>query len=195
MDPIFFETPADFRAWLAANHAKADLLWVGFYKKASGVPSITWSEAVDEALCYGWVDSIRKSVDDRSFTNRFTPRKPGSNWSEVNVRRVEELTRQRRMRAPGLKAFRARTPRKTGTYSYEQRYDVELPPAFERRFRAAKQAWGWFQAQPPGYRSAALYWVMSAKKPETRDRRLATLIEDSANGERVGPLRRPEPKT
>jgi uncharacterized protein YdeI (YjbR/CyaY-like superfamily) len=195
MKPTYFATAAEFRAWLKEHHATATELWVGFYKKASGVPSITWSEAVDEALCYGWVDSIRKSVDDRSFTNRFTPRKPGSNWSDVNVRRVEELTRQRRMRAPGLKAFRARTPRKTGTYSYEQRYDVKLTSAFERTFRASKQAWAWFQAQPPGYRSTALYWVMSAKKPETRERRLATLIEDSANGERVGPLRRPEPKT
>lgn len=195
MKPTYFATAAEFRAWLKEHHATATELWVGFYKKASGVPSITWSEAVDEALCYGWVDSIRKSVDERSFTNRFTPRKPGSNWSEVNVRRVEELTRQRRMRAPGLKAFRARTPRTTGTYSYEQRYDVELPPDFERRFRASKQAWAWFQAQPPGYRSMTLYWVMSAKKPETRERRLATLIEGSVNGERVGPPRRPEPKT
>ena len=195
MKPTYFATAAEFRAWLKEHHATATELWVGFYKKASGVPSITWSEAVDEALCYGWVDSIRKSVDDRSFTNRFTPRKPGSNWSEVNVRRVEELTRQRRMRAPGLKAFRARTTRKTGTYSYEQRYDVELPPAFVRTFRASKQACAWFQAQPPGYRSMTLYWVMSAKRLETRERRLATLIEGSARGEKVGPLRRPEPKS
>ena len=195
MKPTYFRAPAEFRVWLKQHHATADELWVGFYRKGSGMPSITWSEAVDEALCFGWVDSIRRSVDDKRYTNRFTPRKPTSNWSEVNVRRVEELTRQRRMRAPGLKAYRARTPRKTGTYSYEQRYDVKLTPAFERTFRASKQAWAWFQAQPPGYRSTALYWVMSAKKPETRERRLATLIEDSANGIRVGPLRRPQPKT
>jgi uncharacterized protein YdeI (YjbR/CyaY-like superfamily) len=191
MKPTYFRAPAEFRAWLKKHHATADELWVGFYKRGSGMPSITWSEAVDEALCFGWVDSIRRSVDDKRYTNRFTPRKPTSNWSEVNVRRVEELARQRRMRAPGRKAFEARQPKKAGTYSYEQRYDVRLSPEFERRFRARKTAWAWFRDQPPSYRSAALYWVMSAKKPETRGRRLSALIEDSAVGRRVPPLRRP----
>jgi uncharacterized protein YdeI (YjbR/CyaY-like superfamily) len=191
MKPTYFRAPAEFRAWLEEHHATADELWVGFYKKGSGMPSITWSEAVDEALCFGWVDSIRRSVDDERYTNRFTPRKPTSNWSEVNVRRVEELTRQRRMRAPGRKAFEARQPKKAGTYSYEQRYDVRLSPEFERRFRARKGAWVWFRDQSPSYRSTALYWVMSAKKPETRERRLSTLIEDSAVGRKVPPLRRP----
>ena len=191
MKPTYFRTPAEFRAWLKKHHATADELWIGFYKKGSGMPSITWSEAVDEALCFGWVDSIRRSVDDKRYTNRFTPRKPTSNWSEINVQRVGELTRQRRMRAPGRKAFEGRQPRKTGTYSYEQRYDVRLSPEFERRFRARKTAWAWFRDQPPSYRSAALYWVMSAKKPETRERRLSTLIEDSAVGRKVPPLRRP----
>jgi uncharacterized protein YdeI (YjbR/CyaY-like superfamily) len=192
MMPTYFRAPSEFRAWLKKHHATADELWVGFYKKGSDMPSITWSEAVDEALCFGWVDSIRRSVDDERYTNRFTPRKPTSNWSEVNVRRVEELTRQRRMRAPGRKAFEARQPRKSGTYSYEQRYDVRLSPELERRFRARKRAWAWFRDQPPSYRSTALYWVMSAKKPETHERRLSTLIQDSAVGRKVPPLRRPK---
>ena len=194
MKPRYFRTPAEFRAWLKEHHDTEDELWVGFYKKGSGALSITWSEAVDEALCYGWVDSIRKGVDDERFMNRFTPRKPTSNWSEVNVRRVEKLTKQRRMRAPGRKAFEARQPRKAGAYSYEQRYDVKLSPDLERRFRANVDAWTWFRDQGAGYRSFALYWVMSAKKPETRERRLVQLIDDSANGLKVPPLRRPEPK-
>ena len=132
MKPTYFRTPNEFRAWLKEHHDRETELWVGFHKKGSGTPSITWSEAVDEALCYGWVDSIRRSVDDKRFMNRFTPRKPSSNWSEVNVRRVEELTRQRRMSAPGRKAFQARRPKEAGTYSYEQRYQVSLSPELER---------------------------------------------------------------
>jgi uncharacterized protein YdeI (YjbR/CyaY-like superfamily) len=194
MRPTYFRTPAEFRAWLKQHHATETELWVGFHKNGSGTPSITWSEAVDEALCYGWVDSVRRSVDDTRFANRFTPRKPTSNWSEVNIRRVEELTRRRRMRASGRKAFEARQPREPGTYSYEQRHDVKLSPALDRRFRAEKKAWTWFHDQPPGYRSFALYWVMSAKKQETHERRLTQLIDDSASGLKVPPLRRPEPK-
>jgi uncharacterized protein YdeI (YjbR/CyaY-like superfamily) len=189
MKPTFFATSEEFRAWLVEHHATAAELWVGLYKKRSGRPSITWPEAVDEALCFGWIDSVRQSIDDESYMNRFTPRKPDSNWSAVNVRRVGELSKQRRMRAPGLKAFRERREDKTATYSYEQRHSVELPAAFEKRFRAKEEAWSWFQAQPDGYRATARYWVMSAKKPETRERRLATLIEDSAKGRRVPPLR------
>ena len=185
MKPTYFRTPTEFRTWLKEHHATADELWVGFYKKGSGTQSITWSEAVDEALCYGWVDSIRRSVDERRYTNRFTPRKPTSNWSQVNVRRVEELTRQHRMRAPGRKAFEARQPRKTGTYSYERRYEIDLPPELDRRFRAKRKAWRWFQDQSSAYRSMALYWVMSAKRHDTRKRRLETLISDSAAGRRI----------
>ena len=189
MKPTFFATAEEFRAWLDEHHETATELWVGLYKKSSRRPSITWPEAVDEALCFGWIDSVRQSIDDESYMNRFTPRKPDSNWSAVNVRRVGELTKQRRMRAPGLKAFRERREDKTATYSYEQRHSVELPAAFEKRFRAKEEAWSWFQAQPDGYRATSRYWVMSAKKPETRERRLATLIEDSAKGRRVPPLR------
>jgi len=187
--PVFFVTPQEFRAWLDEHHKTATELWVGLYKKSSGRPSITWPEAVDEALCFGWVDSVRQRIDDERYMNRFTPRKPTSNWSAVNVRRVEELTKQRRMRAAGLKAFRDRREDTTAVYSYEQRHLAKLAPAQERRFRAKGKAWAWFQGQPKGYRTAAVYWVASAKKPETRDRRLDTLIEDSAEGRRVPPLR------
>jgi len=189
MKPVFFATPEEFRAWLVEHHATASELWVGFFKKGSGRPSITWPEAVDEALCFGWVDSVRQRIDDERYTNRFTPRKPTSNWSAINIRRVEELTNQRRMRAAGLKAFRERREDRTAIYSYEQRHQAKLDPAQERRFRARKDAWTWFQAQPKGYRTTAANWVASAKKPETRERRLDTLIEDSAQGRRVPPLR------
>jgi len=189
MKPVFFADREAFRAWLDEHHATASELWMGLYKKGSGRPSITWPEAVDEALCFGWIDGVRQRIDDDSYKNRFTPRKPTSNWSAVNVRRVEELTEQRRMRAAGLKAFRERREDKTATYSYEQRHQAKLDPAQERRFRSKQQAWEWFQTQPKGYRTTAVYWVMSAKRPETRERRLTTLIEDSENGRRVPPLR------
>jgi uncharacterized protein YdeI (YjbR/CyaY-like superfamily) len=189
MKPTFFATPRDLRAWLLEHHDTATELWVGLYKKGSGRPSVTWSEVVDEALCFGWIDGVRRGIDDQSYMNRLTPRKPNSNWSAVNIRRVQELTKRRRMRAAGLKAFRERREDKTATYSYEQRHQVKLDPAQERRFRSRKKAWEWFQTQPKGYRTTAVYWVMSAKRPETRERRLETLIEDSAKRWRVPPLR------
>jgi uncharacterized protein YdeI (YjbR/CyaY-like superfamily) len=189
MKPVFFADREAFRAWLEEHHATATELWMGMYKKGSGRPSITWPEAVDEALCFGWIDGVRQRIDDERYMNRFTPRRPNSNWSEVNVRRVQELTRKRRMRAAGLKAFRERREDRTATYSYEQRHQAKLDPAQERRFRSEKRAWDWFQTQPKGYRTTAVYWVMSAKRPETRERRLDTLIEDSAKGQRVPPLR------
>jgi uncharacterized protein YdeI (YjbR/CyaY-like superfamily) len=189
MKPVFFADREAFRAWLDEHHATASELWMGLYKQGSGRPSITWPEAVDEALRFGWIDSVRQRIDDESYMNRFTPRKPTSNWSAVNVRRVEELTKQRRMRAAGLKAFRERRVDKTATYSYEQRREAKLDPAQDRRFRSKQEAWEWFQTQPKGYRTTAVYWVMSAKRSETRERRLTTLIEDSENGRRVPPLR------
>jgi uncharacterized protein YdeI (YjbR/CyaY-like superfamily) len=189
MKPVFFADREAFRAWLEEHHATATELWMGMHKKGSGRPSITWPEAVDEALCFGWIDGVRQRIDDESYMNRFTPRRPNSNWSAVNVRRVQELTRKRRMRAAGLKAFRERREDKTATYSYEQRHQAKLDPAQERRFRSKKKAWDWFQTQPKGYRTTAVYWVLSAKRPETRERRLDTLIEDSAKGRRVPPLR------
>jgi uncharacterized protein YdeI (YjbR/CyaY-like superfamily) len=188
--PTFFATPDDFRRWLRKNHRTAQELWVGFYKKASGLPSITWSEAVDEALCFGWIDGVRKSVDGSSYMNRFTPRRKGSIWSEVNTRRVEVLIRQRRMRAAGLEAFAARDPARTSRYSVD-RERAALDASLAARLRANDAAWRFFQAQPPGYRRTAIWFVMSARQEATRARRLEQLIADSAAGLRIGLLRRP----
>lgn len=189
--PTFFSTPAEFRAWLEEHHADAQELWVGFHRKSSGVPSITWPEAVDEALCFGWIDGVRKSLDDTRYTNRFTPRRQRSNWSALNVRRVGELTRMGRMHPAGLEAFEARSEDRSGIYSYEQRDTAKLDNAQERQFRANKKAWDFFRSRPAGYRKAAIWWVVSAKKDETRKRRLATLIEDSEQGRTKGPLTPP----
>jgi uncharacterized protein YdeI (YjbR/CyaY-like superfamily) len=191
MRPTFFATPSEFRTWLEKHHDDERELWVGFYKKGSGKPSITWPEAVDEALCFGWIDGIRKSVDDESYKNRFTPRKHRSNWSAINIERAKELIALGRMRPAGLKAFEARTDEKSAVYSYEQRHAAKLERAQEREFRANAKAWGFFQSRPPSYRKAAVYWVVSAKKEETRARRLAQLIDDSAAGRTVPPLTRP----
>jgi uncharacterized protein YdeI (YjbR/CyaY-like superfamily) len=188
VDATFFATPTDFRAWLEAHHEDARELWVGFFKKGSGKPSITWPEAVDEALCFGWIDGVRKSIDDVSYANRFTPRQARSHWSAVNVRRVEELERLGLMRPAGLKAFEARLEDRTATYSYEQRHLAKLEPAQEAELRANERAWEFFQAQAPWYRRVAVYWVVSAKREETRRRRLAQLIEASEQGRLIGPV-------
>jgi uncharacterized protein YdeI (YjbR/CyaY-like superfamily) len=188
MRPRFFESAAELRGWFRQHHASATELEIGFRKKGSSRPSVTYAEAVDEALCYGWIDGVRHRIDADTYSNRFTPRKPTSNWSAKNVKRFGELKRQRKVRAAGQKAFDARTKARTGTYSYEQRHQMKLDPALGRNFRAKKKAWSWFQEQAPSYRTTAVYWVMSAKKPETRERRLTQLIEDSAKGQRIGPL-------
>jgi len=190
-NPRFFPTREAFRVWLEENHDRENVLWVGFYKKATGIPSITWPESVDEALCFGWIDGLRKSHDDVSYKIRFTPRKPTSNWSARNVARVEELIAEGRMRPPGLRAYEARLEHKTAVYSFEQREDARFDPEYEKRFKANKKAWKSFQEMPPGYIRTATFWVMSAKRQETKERRLLTLIEDSENGVRIGPLRRP----
>jgi uncharacterized protein YdeI (YjbR/CyaY-like superfamily) len=187
-EPTYFETPADLREWLERNHESAAELWVGFRRKASGLPSITWPEAVDEALCVGWIDGVRKSVDDTSYKIRFTPRKPTSNWSSVNIGRVAALTRDGRMRPMGLAAYERRSEKRSGIYSYEQRRSARLEPAQERRFKANAGAWAFFQAQPAGYRRTATWWVVSAKREATREKRLATLIDDSANERRLAHL-------
>lgn len=181
MNPIFFPTPADFRAWLEANHATAGELLVGFYKKGSGRPSITWPESVDQALCFGWIDGVRRRVDDESYTIRFTPRRRGSTWSLVNTRRALELIEEGLMQPAGLAAFEARDPARTDEYSYENR-PQGLDSPYEAQFRANAAAWAYWEAQPPHYRRGAAHWVMSAKREETRQRRLATLIADSAAG-------------
>ncbi|MEX2406009.1 MAG: YdeI/OmpD-associated family protein [Actinomycetota bacterium] len=188
MEPTFFATHAKFRAWLEKHHDTAPELVVGFYKKGSGKPSITWPESVDQALCFGWIDGVRKSLDEERYTNRFTPRKPRSDWSARNIKRAKELIDLGLMRPAGLKAFEARTDDRSGVYPYEQRHSIELDAAYERRFRSNKKAWEYFTSKAPSYRTTAVYWVMSAKKEETRERRLATLIEDSARGRTVPPL-------
>lgn len=190
-EPIFFATPSELRAWLHEHHATAREQWIGFYKKGSGRPSITWPESVDEALCYGWIDGLRKSIDDASYMIRFTPRKPDSNWSAVNMRRVAELTDQGRMQPAGLAAFARRNDETPAIYAYEQRDEAALDEAEEQQMRANAAAWQFFQAQPRSYRQAAIRWVISAKKAETRQSRLARLIDDSAQGRTVPPLTRP----
>lgn len=194
MKPTFFATREKFRAWLEKHHDTTPELLVGFYKKGSGKPSITWPEAVDQALCFGWIDGVRRSLDDERYTNRFTPRTPRSNWSARNIKRAKELIDLGLMHPAGLKAFEARTEVRSGVYSYEQRHSVELDQAYERRFRRNKKAWEYFTSKAPSYRTTAVYWVMSAKKEETRERRLATLIEDSAHERTVPPLTPPSKK-
>jgi uncharacterized protein YdeI (YjbR/CyaY-like superfamily) len=184
MPPRFFKSQRDFRAWLDKNHADADELVVGFYKKSSGRGGITYQEALDEALAYGWIDGVRKSVDAERWTIRFTARRPGSIWSVVNTKRVEELIKLRRMRPPGLKVFETRDKGKTRKYSFEQGR-VALDAASEASLKANKRAAAFFNEQPPGYRKVVMHWVMSAKKEETRARRLARLIERCANGIRI----------
>ncbi len=182
MAPVFFSTPAEWRAWLERHQADKSEVLVGFWKKGSGRPSITWPESVDEALCFGWIDGVRKGIDDESYTIRFTPRKARSTWSSVNVKHARELIEEARMTPAGLAAFEARDEKRSGIYSYEQRTAAKLPREEEREFRANKEAWKFFQSRPPSYRQRALWWVISAKREETRARRLATLIADSAAG-------------
>ena len=187
--PAFFQTPAHFRAWLEKHHASADHLWVGYYKKATKKPSVTWEDTVEEALCFGWIDGIRKSRDDESYVVRFTPRKPKSVWSQRNIDLVERLTAEGRMRPEGLAAFAFKDEHPDSGYAIAKR-DGALPEDMLARFRKKARAWKFFQEQPPGYRRQAGNWVTSAKREETRERRLATLIEDSANGLRIKQLRR-----
>lgn len=191
LTPTFFATPADFRAWLEAHHAESQELWVGYYKKDSGQPSLTWPESVDEALCFGWIDGIRNSIDEVSYAIRFTPRKADSTWSMVNIKRVEELTALGLMRPAGLAAFEKRAKEKSGIYAYEQQQAAELSQTQAAQIQANPAAWEFFQAQAPSYRKAAVWWVVSAKKEETRQKRLATLIADSAQGRTIPPLTRP----
>lgn len=188
MEPHFFATPEDFRAWLQANHATVGELWVGFYKVGTGRPSITWPQSVDEALCVGWIDGVRKRIDDESYVIRFTPRRPGSIWSAVNIKRMGELIAEGRVHPAGLAAFEKRRDDRSAIYSYEQRKTAELPEEYERRFRENTAAWEFFQSQPPGYRRTATFWVVSAKKEETRKKRISTLIADSAAGRRIAGL-------
>ena len=191
--PIFFATPAQFRAWLKKYGQQQREQWVAFYKKGSGHPSITWPEAVDEALCVGWIDGLRKTIDAKSYKIRFTSRKPTSNWSALNIRRMQELACEGRVHPAGLKAFKLRAPEKSGIYSYENRHAAALSQTDERQFRFNSGAWHFFQTQPSWYRKTAIWWVASAKKEETRQKRLQTLIADSKAQRRITQLRRDEP--
>jgi uncharacterized protein YdeI (YjbR/CyaY-like superfamily) len=190
VEPRFFETPQELRVWFEAHHATAKELQVGFHRKSSGLASITWPESVDQALCFGWIDSVRRGIDDVSYTNRFTPRKPGSTWSAKNITRVGDLTEMGLMHPAGSAAFERRTEARSGVYSFEQA-TIGVDGTYEKRFRANRPAWTFFQAQPPSYRKAATWWVISAKREETRLRRLETLIDDSADGRRIKQLTRP----
>ncbi len=180
----FFPTPADLRKWFKKNHATAQELWVGFYKVGSGKPSITWPESVDEALCVGWIDGIRKTIDDESYKIRFTPRKKVSTWSAVNIRRVKALTEEKRMQPAGLKAFEVRRENRSGTYSYEQR-STEFDEPYLSLMKKNRAAWTFFEAQSPSYRKTMIWYVVSAKQEETRLKRLKILIEASARGRRM----------
>ena len=167
MKPRFFQTSADFRAWLEENHSTATELWVGFHKRSSGNLSITWPESVDQALCFGWIDGIRKRVDETSYQIRFTPRRRGSIWSAININRATELVRQKQMRPAGIKAFRARIENKSGIYSYEQRKS-DLSEPYADVLKKNKAAWNFFRTQPPSYRKMICWWILSAKREQTR---------------------------
>lgn len=187
--PRAFRSAAAFRAWLAEHHATARELVVRCCKIHAAHRGVTYAEALDEALCYGWIDGVRRRVDADTFSVRFTPRKRRSTWSRVNIRHVERLTREGRMAKPGLAAFAAREEGRTGLYSFEQRA-VKLAPGHAEEFREHADAWSYFQKQPPWYRRTSTHWVMSAKRAETRARRLATLIDYSARGRPIPPLAR-----
>ena len=190
-EAIYFGSPAEFRAWLEQHHESATEVFVGMWKKATGKQVMNWSQAVDEALCFGWIDGIAKRVDDQSHKQRFTPRKPTSNWSAVNVKKVAQLRDESRMRPAGEAAFARRRPEKTGVYSFEQPDEPAFSPEQQAQFEADAAAWAYFQARPPWYRRTATWWVISAKREDTRARRLATLIADSAAGRTIKQLTRP----
>ena len=187
MIPTFFKTRAAFRAWLARHHASERELVVGLHHRGSGKPSITYPEARDEALCFGWIDGVRRNHDATSYTVRFTPRKADSTWSRVNLGRVRELKAEGRMQPPGLRAFEAREPKKAELQSFEN-HPRSLDEAAVKAFKANRRAWTWFEAQASSYRRTAAWWVMSAKREETRARRLAVLISGAARGERASPF-------
>ncbi len=189
-NPIFFAGPDEWRAWLEQHHATDTEVWVGLYKKASGKVTMTWSQAVDEALCFGWIDSVSRRVDDEARMQRFSPRKAKSHWSKVNVEKVAALRGAGKMTEAGEAAFAARSEDNTGRASFEQDKPAAFTAEQEAQLRANAAAWEWFSAQAPYYRRTATHWVVSAKRDDTQARRLATLIECSAAGERIPLLRR-----
>jgi uncharacterized protein YdeI (YjbR/CyaY-like superfamily) len=192
MKPTYFPTPAKLRVWFEANHETEKELLVGYYKTHTSKPSVTWPQSVDEALCFGWIDGVRRSLGEEAYMIRFTPRKSTSIWSAVNVARVAELTAAGRMQPAGLRAFAARKPEKTGVYSFERHEAAKLSREQEKRLRANRKAAAFFESQAPWYRRAAIHWVITAKREDTRERRFVRLLEDSAAGRPVPPLTRPQ---
>ena len=182
--PLFFLTPNDFRLWLDAHHASAREVWIGYFKKSSGKPSMTWPESVDEALCYGWIDGVRKSLDTERYVIRFSPRKRTSIWSEVNIAKVKKLLAEGRMMPAGLSAWELRDEKRSGVYSFERKA-ASFSAEHERQFRKHRTAWEFFEAQPAYYKRVAAHYVGSAKREETRERRLQALIAHSAKAERL----------
>ena len=187
VQPVYFKTPSEFRKWLFENHEKENELLVGFHKVNSNKPSITWSESVDEAICFGWIDGVRKSIDEERYCIRFTPRKPTSIWSAINIKKVEELTGKGLMHPSGTQAFKKRKEHKSRIYAYEKKPET-LRNDFEKNFKSNRKAWKFFQQMPPSYMRIAIHWVMSAKKEETKFRRLEQLIKDSEEGKRIKQL-------
>jgi uncharacterized protein YdeI (YjbR/CyaY-like superfamily) len=187
--PIFFETPDDFGAWLAEHHDSVDVQWVGFWKVATGKPSIRWEESVEQALCHGWIDGLRRSIDDEAYMIRFTPRRPDSHWSRKNVETYRRLEAAGRIEQPGRLAWEAKDPEKVARASYEQE-DADFSDELRAMLHADPEAAAWFDEQAPGYRKTATHWVMSAKRESTRERRMRQLVEDAAAGLKIGPLRR-----
>jgi len=188
-EPIFFESPLAFREWLEANHDTAAEVHVGFWKKATGKQGMSWSQAVDQALCFGWIDGKLNRIDDQRHRQRFTPRRKGSNWSKVNIRKMAELEEAGLMTEAGRRAFAAREEAKSGVYSFESEQSDHLPPEYDKELTPAAREY--FEDRPPGYRRNVVHWVMSAKREETRQKRLSQLVECSERGEHVPPLRRP----
>ncbi|NNK48200.1 MAG: bacteriocin-protection protein [Gemmatimonadetes bacterium] len=188
-DVTHFATSELFRVWLEEHHSTSEALWVGYWKKSTGRPSVTWEETVDEALCFGWIDGIRKRIDDEAYTIRFTPRRAKSVWSHRNIERFEVLSASGRVSSPGRAAYSRRTEDRSGVYSFEQSIKPGLSADYVARLRADDAAWRDWESRPPGYRKQVAHWVMSAKRESTRERRLAALIEDSAAGRKVKPLR------
>jgi uncharacterized protein YdeI (YjbR/CyaY-like superfamily) len=188
--PIFFTSPEEFYAWLEEHHASESEVYVGFYKQHTGKRAMSWSQAVDQALCFGWIDTRANAIDEDRYMQRFTPRKPGSNWSKINIEKVAKLTEAGLMRPAGVAAFERRSDDKTGIYSFERGEDAALPAEYEERLRANAAASEYFDSRPPWYRRTAIHLVVSAKREETRLRRLAQLIEDSAAGRDIKQLRR-----
>ena len=183
--PTFFDSAADFRVWLERHHATETELLVGFRKVGTGDPNMTWSQSVDEALCFGWIDGVTRRIDDATYSVRFTPRRPNSIWSAVNLRKVEALIAEARMRPAGLRVYEARNPAKEKVYSFEQERPAELDAAELAALRATAATWAYFESTPPGYRKTVIHWITTAKQPATRAKRFAQLLDACANGKRL----------